>query len=1295
MNDTLINAIQAFTLHARADLEREAHEQLEGLYGWLPDGSFVPEDRYPALTIPEARETRARLKQYARDESEAGFDAANARSKLVREAAFTWLNRFVALKMLESRRVLKTLLAPPERANAYLLWLADEHDSEAMRLHETGDATVNAMGEGPRQTAYRRFLLWQCGELAREMSVLFDPGTLASRLCPRPNALGALIAAINAENLSEAWTAGNEETIGWVYQGFNTEDKAAVFASFQKGKKITADMIGAATQIFTLHWVVRYLVEDSLGRLWMEMHPDSALKDKLDYLVPLAGEKAARPLKLAREILFLDPSCGSMHFGLLAFDLFAEMYREEIAHAGQPGWPKIPSVAEEAEIPFAILENNLHGIDLDPRAVQISALTLLIKARGLNPHAIVTDRNLACCNVEVITGGRLNAIIQGAKFDQPIYARILRAMAARLKDSDNLGSLLRPERDLERLIDEEQEKLDRSVGLLPGMGESDLFTLDTPAKKEKFFAGLATVIAKQLDEFVCQSRVAGKDEGHFAAEAAKGLNFLRLVQKRYDVVATNPPYLDSRDYNAIHKSYLENEFPSAKRNLFAAFIQRCLELTNLQGYVGMITGQSYMFISSYEDLRKDVLASGAIRTLSQYDYNLFKERVDTAAFVIRRETDVNQRKRSVGVYFRLVKEKDADAKRLAFESAVAAYRAGRPHPQVFTYRQADFDAIPGRPWVYWMTRGVLEAYRTRSTLASKVPSAVGQNTGDNYRFLRRWWEVGYTRLSSQCCSNDDALRKGATWVPYMKGGAPIPWFGNQEYCINWANDAAEVKALAVIRNGGRHWSRYIQNLHFCFREGITWSLICAKGFGARLAPGGFVFDVAGMACFPAGSDLHRLLAIMNSRIAKFILGAINPTINYQAGDIGRLPLPPDTTSSVDDLVRECIKLARQDSRVSETTYDFIAPLRQAEDRVARQQRLLMLETEIDAEVSRLYGLSAEDLAAIELELSGNAEVEDSEETEPQGEENDETVEVPELSQAEISMQWISYAIGTVLGRFEIGKPGGIGCGDFPETVVAEIRKLIDNDGIMPCEAGHPQDIAARVLGCLDLMLGGKAAREAIRTALGNGDPLDALRGWLDRFTGAPAQSFWRYHFQMYRKRPVYWPFQSPNRRYTVWVFHERFGPDTLFRIRNEFVEPRLRLAEREIADLRVQAAKNRRAARELDRMLDLADDLGKFAAILKGIAERGYTSQIDDGVLINAAPLHVALPSWPDTRATWKELEAGKYDWAHQAMAYWPERVRAACLSNKSFAIAHGLAVPEEQDSKTASPKQRRKKRAR
>jgi hypothetical protein len=484
----------------------------------------------------------------------------------------------------------------------------------------------------------------------------------------------------------------------------------------------------------------------------------------------------------------------------------------------------------------------------------------------------------------------------------------------------------------------------------------------------------------------------------------------------------------------------------------------------------------------------------------------------------------------------------------------------------------------------------------------------------------------------------------------------------------------------------------IRNPDYYFQRGVTWSDVSSKGFAARLSPGGFVHDVAGMTCFPPEDLIPSVLALLNSRAAKYLLSAINPTIHYQVGDIERLPVPSKRSPKIAELVNRCVELARQDSRESETTYDFVAPLRQAEDRAARQERLRTLEAEIDDEVSRLYGLSEEDLAAIDRELSGEGVTEEDEDTEPTGFEDDD-VQSLELSQADISRQWISYAIGTVLGRFEIGKPAGLGRGDFPEAVAAEIRKLVDADGIIPCETGHPQDIAARALACLNLMLSADAAREAIRTALGDGDPLDTLRGWLDRFTGQPAQSFWRYHFQQYRKRPVYWPFQSPDRHYIVWVFHEKIGPDTLFRIRNEFVEPRLRLAEREIADLRVRSVKDRKAAKELDRMLDLADDLGKFAANLKAIAERGYTPQIDDGVLLNAAPLHEVLPSWPDTRAAWKELEEGKYDWAHQAMAYWPDRVKAACLTNKSFAIAHGLAAPEEA-SATEAPKRRGRRKA-
>jgi len=526
----------------------------------------------------------------------------------------------------------------------------------------------------------------------------------------------------------------------------------------------------------------------------------------------------------------------------------------------------------------------------------------------------------------------------------------------------------------------------------------------------------------------------------------------------------------------------------------------------------------------------------------------------------------------------------------------------------------------------------------------------------------------------------------------MKGGGFRQWFGNQDYVINWRYDGAQVSE--AIMEAYPYLSRtWLGGHQFYFCNGVTWSDLSTSRFAARYLPSGFVFDVKGSAAFP--EDVPLVLGLLNTRFAHVVLNMINPTVSYQVGDIERLPVPSVRSPQIEVLVNQCVELSRQDSRDDEKTYEFLAPLRKSEDRKTRHERLHALETKIDTEVSRLYGLSQEDLAAIDRELSDVAvAAEDEEAEETAGVDEDADIQAFELSQADIFRRWISYAIGTVLGRFEIGKPGGLGRGDFSETVVAEVRKLVDADGIMPFEAGHAQDLAAHTLTCLNLMLGAEVAHGTIRMALGEGDSLDALRGWLDRFTGQPAQSFWRYHFQQYRKRPVYWPFQSPNRRYTVWVFHERFGSDTLFRIRNEFVESRLRLAEREIADLRVRATKDRKAAKELDRILDLADDLTKFSANLKTITERGYTPQIDDGVLLNAAPLHEVLPSWPETRAAWKELEDGKYDWSHQAMAYWPERVKEACKTNRSFAIAHGMLVPEHNDSQTAGTKRGRRKKA-
>ena len=1280
MTPALISSIQAFTLTARKLLERETEEQLQGLYGWLPDGSFGVGT---ALSLLEAAETRARLERYVVEEKEAGLDAAAARAKLKRETAFTWLNRAVAIRLMEERGIIKSTFAKLHKSNAFIYWLTDVKGEASI----PASTPLNALGEGPVDAAYREFLLWQCGELAAEVSVLFDPATLSSRLCPRPAVLKELAVSMTADDVVEAWQAGNEETIGWVYQGFSAEELQAAFtAAKEDKKKFGPEDIPAVTQLFTIRWVVRFLVENTLGRIWVEMHPDSHMAHSLGYLVP-PKHPQTRALRQVRDITFLDPCCGSMHFGLLAFDLYAEMYREERENASKPGWPDTPSAATEEEIPELILAHNLHGIDIDTRAVQLSALTLVLKARMLNPKARVTDTNLATANIEQLTGGRLDEFISKTQFSHPIYERILRRLADRVKDSPHLGSLLRLEKDIKQLVDAERQRSGELLDQLPGMHPEQF---NTEQGVEEFFNILTDQILRHLDSFVQATRAEGQDAGLFASEAAKGLRFLNLIDQRYDVVTTNPPYLSGRKMNKRLSTLMEHEYKEGKGDLYAAFIIRCQELLAPEGLMGMLTMHSFMFISSYEDLRARLRKEVAIETLAHYGGGLFAVgnpgTLQTAALVLRREPDAAKREGQVGTYFRLVKERDADAKRLSFEAALADLLKRKPHHQAFHYKQINFDDITGKPWAYWISDRLRRTIRDLPKFGEITVPVVGCFTCDNVRFLRYWWELGKCNINFDASSRSDALSKSVRWVPYMKGGAFRRWYGNQDYIVNFFNDGAAIREHRVA-SGQSHslpgQARY-------FQRGITWSDLTSGRFAARLSSGGYVFDVKGSSAFP--DDILFVLGVLNSGFAHYILSLLNPTVSFQTGDILRLPVPTERSTSFDEIVQNCVQLAREDSRENETTCDYVQPLRAIPYSSARKEQLVAFETEIDAEVSRLYGLSEEDLAAIDRELNGPAASggdDDAVDDTESGDDEDDAEAAGDLSPADWARSWVSYALGTVLGRFEIGKDGGLGCGDFPESTVADIRKLIDPDGIMPCDAGHPQDIAARTVACLELMLGAIPARDAIRSATDTeGDPVEALRGWLDRFTGTPDKSFWRSHHQLYRKRPVYWPFQSPKKTFSLWVFHEKIGPNTLHTLK-DLTDVRLNLMEREITDLRPAAATNRAKEKELQKLLEQSDDLREFSNRLKVHIDAGYTSCIDDGVLLNAAPLHDLFPSWTETAAAWKELKAEKYEWSHQAMRHWPDRVTEACRSNRSFAIAHNL----EHLCPAAPPKAKRGKK--
>lgn len=1284
MHDKLIAQIQGFTLDARATLETEAGRQLEGIYGWLPDGKFADPSRYPAIQqIEAAAETRRRLEAYAEEEKAAGIAAPEARARIVRETAFTWLNRLVALRMMEERKIIKSTVGKLDKSNGFIFWLVADGNEEMYALHGKGSLPQNAMGEGPSDKAYRKFLLWQCDQLAKDVSVLFDSANLSSRLFPRPPVLKEIVDAMNRDGLVEAWQAGNEETVGWVYEGFIDEENKAVFEKFGKGKKVKPDEIGAATQRFTPKWIVRFLVENSLGKLWVDMYPDSRLVEKLAYLVPTQKiEYFPRPVK---DITFLDPSCGSMHFGLVAFDLLVEMYQEELENAGQPGWPEVPSVTSNDEIPASIIANNIHGIDIDLRAVQLSALTLFLKARTLNKNCDFTDRNLICSNVEAITGGRLEEMVSQFPFGHPIYKRILEQVVSRMKDSDQLGSLLRLEKTIDDLILEERKRVDAKKQIeIPFPGATpEQFT--TKEGVEEFFEIIFDQLLRYLDIFTKDSRVSGVDPGHLASEAAKGLRYLRLVSRQYDVVATNPPYLSRRNMSPVIAKHLDDHYSNTKGDLYAAFIARCLELAAPAGKVAMVTQQSFMFIKTYEKMRNDLEEAVFLDSMAHLGPKAFPnitgEKVNTSAFVLCKESIAQKRQEHQGTYFRLVREKDSEAKRIAFEDALSALKAGRSHPLVFTCQQKDFLSIPREPWVYWLIEKIRSLFKNENTVLDLAQGAVGQNTGDNKRFVRFFWEVPIKRIYKTAKSVEDTQRVDHKWYPYMKGGTPLKWWGNQHHIINWYHDAVQIKELAVIRNNGRHWSRYIQNLSYAFKVGLTWSDVSSKGFACRSTPGGFLHDVSGMGCYPKNPLKQKfLLGILNSSVSNFLLSTINPTIHYQKGDIERLPIPDQSSETLDAMVEEAIYLAKQDSADSEITYDFIHPPLSVALVDERHSCLRQIEEGIDKEVTRLYGLSEEDRLALKAELEGTVSDsnDDTEEGAAESGEEEDAVESAWTEPA-LARAWISYAFGTVLGRYAIGEPEGLGRGDFDEKTVAAIRELIDPDGVMVSEKGHPQDVTARTLACLERMRGEEAAAIVRQAAGADGDPEDLLRGFLDRFTGTPEVSFWRHHFQRYRKRPIYWPLQSPKRKFTVWVFQERLTRDTLFKVRSEFADQKSRWLEARIKELKEKAEKSagaekRRLEKEASQLADIYDDVQEFSRRLNAIIQRGYTPRIDDGVLINAAPLWPLLPSWPDTKKTWQELEDGKYDWAHQAMDHWPDRVKEKCKTNKSFAIAHGLA---------------------
>ena len=653
------------------------------------------------------------------------------------------------------------------------------------------------------------------------------------------------------------------EVIGWLYQFYISEKKDEVFAGLKKNQKITAENIPAATQLFTPHWIVRYLVENSLGQLWMLNRPGSKLAAQMDYCIaPTEPKEDFLRISSPEEIKVCDPACGSGHMLTYAFDLLYAIYEEE-------GY-------DPAEIPAKILTHNLYGIEIDERAGALAAFALVMKAAGRRNRFLrrmgVDGVQPNICVLENVSfkDGELAEYVK--EVGPELFTSELRETLGQFTEAKNFGSLIVPKlRDVAKV---------RQV-----------------------------IAAKDFEGDMLY--------GDVHARVQSVLRMAEALSSKYHVVVANPPYAGTSGLNQNLQNYAKAQFPSSKADLYAMFMERGLALCKSRGLLAMINMQSWMFLGTYQKLRGHLWTESAILNMAHIGERGFDTIggavVSTTAFVLEK----NPKKEVAGTFIRLVDGKSEAEKAQMILSALS----DRNCSYSFNAKTSDFRSIPGEPVAYWLSERFQRVFSEENRISDYADPRAGLQTSDNNRFLRLWHEVSDSKIAQGCNSREEAASSGAKWFPCTKGGGFRRWYGFNEYLVNWENDGQELFEFAASLYGSP--TRIIKNANRYFESGLTWSSI-APAFSIRFCPEGFIFETKGSMCFPhKADDALPLLALLNSKIVEAALKVFSPTLDFHEGPLGRVPAVFENfRTEAATGARRAIEIAKSDWDAYETSWDF-------------------------------------------------------------------------------------------------------------------------------------------------------------------------------------------------------------------------------------------------------------------------------------------------------------------------------------------------------------------------------------
>ncbi|NWK12379.1 BREX-1 system adenine-specific DNA-methyltransferase PglX [Clostridium cadaveris] len=1202
------NKIKSFAIWSRRNLIEAVKDRAKYI------GIFIDnEGEFKALKAKKVQggfslENTEKVLNLSYDDREILIDKINEHTNKIKgfeqvmeEVAYTWFNRFMGLRYMEVNdylpsgvRVLSSEVEGKKEPDVLnkVSEIIDELNLNANEIYDlldTGDTL-------DREKAYRIILVKQCNELGKIIPQMFEKISDYTELLLPDNLLEeSSVIRKMVEDIEESDWLEEVEIIGWMYQYYISEKKDEVFAGLKKNVKITKENIPAATQLFTPKWIVKYMVENSLGRLWLEGHPNEELQKEFKYYLEEAEQETEvqEELKKIREehtklkpedIKVLDPCMGSGHILVYAFDVLYEIYKT----AGY----------SEREIPRLILQNNLYGLDIDDRAAQLASFALIMKARHYNRRLFrEIEREhleLNLCSIQESNAIGREEIDYFCSLETEIDNDKLR------KDLEYINIIFNDAKEFGSIVDASKVNL------------KDIKQRINEIKKEDnlIFADYRNVIIETLSILIKQ---------------------IEILTEKYEVCITNPPYLGYKSFNDKLSSYLKVKYKEASNDLYASFIQRNIKFLKSNGIISMITQQSWLFLSSYTGVRKEIINDTSILNLVQLGTRAFEEIggevVQTTTFAIRNKKTCNY----TGKYIDLSSIPNAGEKEKEYLKM----------KRVKENNQKIFLNIEDYPIIVSFGDKFVETFKSGVPLGDLSNPVKGLDTCDNDRFVRLWSEVSIEDIGVGIRDTSNTFNN--KWFGYAKGGGFRKWYGNNEYVVLWGNDGIILRNLRD--STGKIKSRP-QNIRYYFKKGITWSSISSGKLSMRVLNNA-IFGGGGSALFLEDEKLYNfVLALLNSNVVLKILNALNPTLNILVGDLKRIPIEKNSNLDIiNNLTKSNISISKLDWDSFESSLDFkVHPLLKLLEKDYKIESVFKVwETECYEKFEQLKN-NEEKLNRIFTDIYGLQD-----ELTPEVEDKDITIRKADRERDIKS--FISYAVGCMFGRYSIDSEGFIYAGgdfndkwNFESSKVRKIEKdedgniisdswidsrfMPDKDNIIPITEDEyfEDDIVSRFI-------------EFVRTVYGNDtleENLDFIADSIGRKTSETARQairryfikdFYKDHLKVYQKRPIYWMFESgKNDGFKCLVYMHRYNEQTVAKVRTDYLHTLQRKYEAEINRLQLvvdseeYTAKDRTAAKKkIDRITNQIEECKEYDQVVAYLANEKISIDLDDGVKVNYA----------------------------------------------------------------------------